>query len=96
MKLVRENIEFKRGINPKKGLELGEYAKKWKPIDWDSLPAGLYKIFNGDDYIDEAAHIEIKDMGLIFTKLENIVYETLKTMIGFPYSGSLDQFLTEY
>ena len=40
--------------------------------------------------------IELKDMGVIFTKLENIVYEILRTMIGLAYSGSLDQFLTQY
>lgn len=37
--------------------------------------------------------ISIKDMGIVFTKLENIVYEILRTMIGLTYSGSLNRFL---
>lgn len=37
--------------------------------------------------------IELKDMGIVFTKFENIVYEILRGMIGLAYSGSLDQFL---
>jgi len=37
--------------------------------------------------------IELKDMGIVFTKLENIIYEIMRAMTGLAYSGSLDRFL---
>jgi hypothetical protein len=36
--------------------------------------------------------IGIKDMGVIFAKLEDIIFEVLRNMCGLPYSGSLDRF----
>lgn len=38
-------------------------------------------------------NIDIKEMGEVFTKLENIIYEILRKMSGLPYSGSLDKYL---
>ncbi len=38
-------------------------------------------------------NIDIKEMGEVFRKLENIIYEILRKMSGLPYSGSLDIYL---
>lgn len=38
--------------------------------------------------------IELKDMGEVFTRLENIIHEILRHMIGLNYSGSLDKLLS--
>ena len=53
MKLVRENIDFKRGLSPKKGLEIGSHREiklenpKWEEIK--NLPDGFYQIVLDDD-----------------------------------------------
>jgi len=38
MKLVRENIEFKRGLKPKESLEIGGYRKISPPFNIDQFP----------------------------------------------------------
>ncbi len=44
MKLVKENIKFKRGIDPRKGLDLGEYRTLYPPFNIDSIEGGLYMV----------------------------------------------------
>ena len=44
MKIVKENLSFKRNVKPSEALNIGKYAKIMKPADedWRRLPAGEY------------------------------------------------------
>ncbi len=64
IKLVRENIDFKRGLYPKKSLDIGKHRKIYRPFNWKDIPSGKYVVVydhkSRDSELDfrELTHIE--------------------------------------